>query len=65
MLRARDKERAVNLYAMDLVWMLVKSKYETEIKMPTEKYIEYGKKKPKEKTAQEIYEDVLKGLGGE
>ena len=47
---------------MDLVWKLVKAKYDGDFPMPSEIY--NNQYKVDKRTAKQIYNDVLEGLGG-
>lgn len=48
---------------MDLVWKLVKAKYESDIPMPSEVW--ENKNKIDRRSASEIVNDLLDKLGGE
>ena len=61
-LKAVTEKRATELYAMDLVWMLVNSKY-TNFEAPMPSDLEIKRKTVDKRTSKKIKEDILKRLG--
>ena len=59
-LLARNEEKHVDLYAMDLIWA-VASRYLQGARRPSE--IWWGEKQDK-RTAKQIIKDTINGLGG-
>jgi hypothetical protein len=61
-LLAKEEKKQLEMYGMDLVWLLAK-RYYGNLPMPSE----IGSKKYKvdKRTAKEIIRDTIKGIGGE
>ena len=59
---AKNEVRQIELYAMDLLWSIARTHYSSDIPMPSE--IWNKKQKNDRRTAKQIKEDLLKGLGG-
>lgn len=59
---AKDRQRQVDLYGMDLVWLIAKQYYTTDMPRPSELENEHRKDR---QTAKEIKEHLLQRLGGE
>ena len=60
---AKLEEKQVDIYAMDLLWLIAKRNYDG-LKQPSDLYFNRDKKTDK-RTKQQIIDDLLKGLGGE
>ena len=61
-MRARDKDRRIEILAMDLLFMIYKVHYEADgIQSPSERY--YGTADTR--SAKEIINGVLEKIGGE
>ena len=58
---AKLEERKTDLYIGDLIWMLVKTKYDLSTPTPTE--YEFKPKKKDTRTAGQIKDTILKKLG--
>ena len=61
-LLAKEEEKNVDLYAMDLVWSIAK-RYYNGLPMPSE--IWSNRNKIDRRSAKQIVSDTIKGLGGE
>ena len=59
---AKLEERKTDLYIGDLVWMLVKTKYDVS-KAPTPTEYEFKLKKNDTRTAKQIKDSIMKKLG--
>ena len=55
---AEAEHEALRLYEMDLIWMLVKAKYDGEFPQPS-KFVKRGYKKKEPQSAGEIRQYVL------
>lgn len=62
-LQAKNHVRQTELYAMDLVWSLAKSRFNSDIPMPSEVWS--NKNKIDRRSGKEIVNDLLNKLGGE
>ena len=62
-LAARQDNKRIEMYCWDLVWKLVTAHFDGDIPMPSE--INGIKKQKDTRTAKQIFEDVINGLGGE
>ena len=58
---AKVEKRRLELYQMDLIWLLAK-KYYNGLPQPSE--IEYEKHTKDTRSAKQIQQDILKRLGG-
>jgi len=57
---AKYRQRQIDLYGMDLVWLIAKQYYKMEMPRPSEVENEHRKEK---QTAKEIKEHLLQRLG--
>lgn len=62
-LSAKREVRQVELYGMDLLWKLVKAKYDGDIPMPSEVWD--NRNKIDRRSAKQIIQDTINKLGGE
>lgn len=61
-LSAKAEKRRLDMYQMDLLWLLVKRHYDN---LPKPSDIEYESVVRDMRTAKQIQEDIIKKLGGE
>ena len=61
-LLAKGEEKEIELYGLDLIWLLVKTRY-NGLTQPSDIY--HKKKIVDNRSGKEIAEDVLRGMGGE
>ena len=62
-LAAKNEERQIDLYGMDLLWSIARRNYQSDIPMPSEIWNE--KHKTDRRSGKQIVDDLLKKLGGE
>lgn len=58
---AEAEEEALRLYEMDMLWMLVKAKYNGDFPQPS-KFVKRGYQKKAPETAEEIKQHILDRL---
>ena len=61
-LGAKFEERRTELYAMDLLWLLARTKYDIHTPQPTE--YELNNKKVDKRNGKQIVNDLMKKLEG-
>ena len=61
-LAARNEEKQIQLYGMDLVWLIAKHYYDG-LEQPSEIY--FKRKKKDRRSGKQIINDLMKKLGGE
>lgn len=61
-LAAKHERKQVELYGLDLVWLLAK-RYYSGLQQPTDIY--YKRKTEDKRTAEQIVDDVINSCGGE
>ena len=61
-LSARKENKLIEMYCWDLVWKLVTVHFDGDIPMPSD--IVKDNKKKDTRTSQQIYMDIINGLGG-
>lgn len=62
-LAAKYEAKRFDVYGMDLLWKIVKTKYEGDIPMPSEVF--ENKNKVDRRSAKQIIDDTLSKFGGE
>lgn len=60
-LAAKDEERQIELYGMDLIWLLAK-RYYPSIQQPSD--VSENRKAADTRSARQIIKDTMKKLGG-
>ena len=60
-MQAKSREKQVQLYGLDLLWLLAKRHYE---KLPQPSEMMYGDTRPKGPSAEDIKKSILERLGG-
>lgn len=61
-LAAKHERAQIELYGMDLLWLMAK-RYYTGLQQPSDLY--YKRKKVDKRSKEQIIRDMIKGLGGE
>lgn len=61
-LSAKAEVRRVEIYAMDLLWSIARRNYSSDIPLPSE--VAANKRQDK-RSAQQVIEDTISGIGGE